>query len=128
MNNFDNLVQMLYEEINDSSAIVYHRTKTGSKLWNSLINGKQFVPGDGDFYGKGCYTTYDLNSQMKDSMKSYGNTILKFKIKNLQNFFIFNPKIYSSVNHKSSSGMLEEQIKRFGIKKNNPKRICRREH
>lgn len=48
---------MLYEEINDSSAIVYHRTDNGKALWNDLISGKQFVPGNGAYYGKGCYTT-----------------------------------------------------------------------
>lgn len=116
MNNFDNLVQMLYEEINDSSAIVYHRTNSGEALWNDLISGKQFVPGNGDYYGKGFYSTYDLESQLGNSMKNYGNYILKAKIKNLQNFFIFDPIIYRNVNHKDPNFLLEEQWKRFNIK------------
>src|SRR5574344_2167141 len=116
MNNFDNLVQMLYEEINDSSAIVYHKTNSGEALWNDLISGKQFVPGNGDYYGKGFYSTYDLESQLGNSMKNYGNYILKAKIKKVQNFFIFDPIIYRNVNHKDPNFLLEEQWKRFNIK------------
>jgi hypothetical protein len=116
MNNFDNLVQMLYEEINDSSAIVYHRSISGENLWNDLISGKQFVPGNGAYYGKGCYTTYDLESQLSDSMKDYGKFILKLKVKGLQNFFIFDPEIYKSVNHKDPKNMFREQTDRFNIR------------
>src|SRR5574344_825733 len=123
MNNFDNLVQMLYEEINDSSAIVYHRTDNGKALWNDLISGQQFVPGNGTYYGKGCYTTYDLDSQMRRTMKGYGNYILKLKVKGLQNFFIFDPDIYKSVNHKTPANMFKEQINRFGIRTKESKNV-----
>jgi hypothetical protein len=116
MKRLDNLVQLLSEEINDSSAIVYHRTGKGKELWTDLTSGKQFIPGDGDYYGKGFYATYDLESQNKEQMKAYGNTIIKAKVKNLQNFFIFDPSIYQRVNHKDPNFFLEEQWKKFNIK------------
>ena len=40
MKRLDNLVQLLSEEINDSSAIVYHRSRSGENLWNNLASGK----------------------------------------------------------------------------------------
>src|SRR5574344_2289277 len=110
MKHLDSLVYLLNEEFNDSSAIVYHRSRNGENLWNDLINGKQFVPGGGKYYGSGCYTTYDLDSQLSDSMKMYGKFILKLKVKGLQNFFIFDPDIYKSVSHKDPKNMFKEQI------------------
>ena len=76
----------LEEAIYGNNAIVYHRT-TISDLINKVYTSG-FKPGEGDMYGKGFYSTYELSSQQKSVMKQYGNTIVKFQI-TLQRFFFF---------------------------------------
>ncbi len=77
----------LQEHIYGNMATVFHRTSV-SNLINAIYT-EGFKPGDGDFYGKGFYSTYELDSQVAPSMEmTYGNIIVKFAIP-IQTFFIF---------------------------------------
>lgn len=73
------------EDIVGFNAFVYHRTK--SEYLDDIVS-KGFSPGSGAMYGKGLYSTYDLDSQLKEKMeRQYGNIIIKFKV-NLHNCLI----------------------------------------
>jgi len=79
----------LNEDINAGAFVAYHRTslnKMGGDI-NNVKNG--FIPGSGEMYGNGTYCTYELNQQLKDSMrKIYGNIIIEFKIPSNGKFLI----------------------------------------
>jgi hypothetical protein len=77
---------IIKEKIYGNMATVFHRTSV-SDLVNKVYT-EGFKPGNGDFYGKGFYATYELKSQQHDSMTSYGNIIVKFAV-SIENFFIF---------------------------------------
>jgi hypothetical protein len=68
----------LGEEITGGSIIVYHRTKLTKENYKLLNNG--FVPGDGQMYGRGLYSTYELKDQFNSNMEGYGSTIIKFQV------------------------------------------------
>lgn len=55
----------------------YHRTQP-SAVASIIENG--FRPGQGDMYGKGWYMCYDIESQLKPDMTSYGSALIKAKI------------------------------------------------
>ena len=75
------------ESIFGNLATVYHRTSY-SNLSSSII-GEDFKIGKGTMYGKGTYTTYELESQLSDRMKiTYGGLIFKFSV-NIENYIIF---------------------------------------
>jgi hypothetical protein len=78
---------MLNETIYGNVATVYHRTNE-EKLIDS-INKEGFKVGGGDYYGRGFYATYDLESQLTSDMQSkYGQYVVKFGV-NLSHFFFF---------------------------------------
>ena len=55
----------------------YHRT---SELNIPSIVKNGFIPGYGDMYGKGWYMCYDLESQLRPNMTSYGDGVIKTQI------------------------------------------------
>ena len=106
------------ENIYGNNAIVYHRTRT-----SDLINGvytEGFKPGDGDMYGKGFYSTYDLKSQLGEGMRvTYGDVIVKFQV-TIKNFFVFNyEEFVKTPNYKklksSKENFISDQIDYFKI-------------
>jgi len=77
----------LKETIYGNMAVVYHRTSYSDLINADYTSG--FKPGDGDMYGKGFYSTYELSSQLRPYMrKMYGNVIIKFAVP-IYNFFFF---------------------------------------
>lgn len=55
----------------------YHRTYENNVP--SIVRDG-FIPGDGDMYGKGWYMCYDLESQLRSKMVSYGPAVIKTQI------------------------------------------------
>ena len=83
----EEIVKVLNETIYGENAIVFHRTNVSDLVNKVYTTG--FHPGGGDVYGRGFYSTYDLKSQLRASMKSYyGNVIVKFSCPT-SNFFFF---------------------------------------
>ena len=70
--------QDISEEITGGSIIVYHRTKLTEDNIKLLNNG--FVPGNGTLYGRGLYSTYELNDQLTPKMEEYGSIVVKLSI------------------------------------------------
>jgi hypothetical protein len=78
---------IIKEAIYGNMATVFHRTKI-SDLVNKVFDSG-FKPGDGDMYGRGFYSTYELESQLSANMeKTYGPIIVKFTVP-ISTFFIF---------------------------------------
>lgn len=93
------------------TATVFHRTKRLVGIKNIAAFG--FKAGPGAMYGKGLYTTFDIESQMKDGMiKTYGEYIVKFVVKNLDQYLCFDPETATKI-HGSPS--IDEQMRKFGI-------------
>lgn len=88
----------------DNFFIAYHRTKK-ENLVPIINNG--FRPGYGSMYGKGFYLTYDLSSQTRSSMTSYGDGLLKAKI-NPKNLLIFDYNVSKDIFGKKYT--LEDQL------------------
>ena len=87
----------LGEEITGGSIVVYHRTKLTKENYKLLNNG--FVPGDGQMYGRGLYSTYELKDQFNSNMEGYGSTIIKFQVTDTSKILILDES---------------EQLKAFG--------------
>ena len=94
--------RLLAEEIVSKNEIyVYHCAhiesldsigKTGFERYFS-------AKGVGNAYGSGIYSTFDLQSSIKNALenKGYGHVILKCKVKSLRNFLIYIPEIATKV-------------------------------
>lgn len=80
---------LLQEEVFGSLAFVYHGSNMGPANFIRIINSDKFKPGegDGDLYGKGLYTVYDLPGSATD-LGEYGKFIYKFAI-NLNGYLCF---------------------------------------
>jgi hypothetical protein len=95
----------LDEDVTSGNVTVYHRT--GRKYGDSSVKGiaaDGYTVGNGADYGIGVYTTYDLESQLRENMvKIYGNIIIESKVISLDKFLIFDydvaKKIYGNVNY-----------------------------
>jgi len=98
-----NIDTELKEVITSGSVIVYHRTgKNGSPVQGIAADG--YRVGSGDMYGVGVYTTYDLQSQLNNNMRStYGNIIIESKVLSMKDFLIFDydmaKRIYGNKNY-----------------------------
>jgi hypothetical protein len=97
-------------------ATVFHRTSVSDLVNRVYTEG--FKPGGGDLYGKAFYGTYELESQQRDAMKTYGNVIVKFAVP-IENFFIFDyeefvksPQ-YKKLDRPSIETFLQAQVKHF---------------
>ena len=78
---------IIKEKIYGNMATVFHRTSI-SDLVNKIFDSG-FKPGDGDMYGRGFYSTYELKSQFGSNMEgNYGPIIVKFACP-ISTFFIF---------------------------------------
>jgi hypothetical protein len=100
-------------------ATVFHRTSV-SDLVNKVYT-EGFKPGDGAMYGEGFYATYELESQQKENMKTYGNIIVKFAVP-IENFLIFDysefikSPNFKKLGHPSIKDFLPLQFNLFKIK------------
>lgn len=70
-------MQKLGEAFKGRLEYAYHRTNESNI---PLIVKNGFIPGSGDMYGKGWYMCYDLESQLRPSMTSYGDGVIKAQI------------------------------------------------
>jgi hypothetical protein len=111
---------LIKEKIYGNMATVFHRTSVFDLVNKVYTEG--FKPGEGDAYGKAFYATYELESQQRDNMKSYGSIIVKFAVP-IENFFIFDyeefvksPQ-YKKLGRPSIENFLEAQVKYFKMKK-----------
>ena len=129
-----NLIGLIKEEIHPytNTATVYHAFGKGSTGSNLVPKDKLleiietimrdgFTPGEGDYYGKGVYTVYDL----ADLRSTYGSYALIFTVSNMNKFLIFNyreaKKIYGKqhriIDQLKSNGILINEELNFLSKK-----------
>ena len=94
---------IIKEAIYGNMATVFHRTSI-SDLVNKIFDSG-FKPGDGDMYGRGFYSTYELKSQFGSNMEgNYGPIIVKFACP-ISTFFIFDyDEFKKSPNFKKLNG------------------------
>jgi len=97
-------------------ALAYHRTGSGCgtdlNALNDLVQKvfKKFVPGAGDYYGKGLYTTGDKKSQINvggQHMIGYGLALIQYRI-TLKNILMFDYRLSEKV--RPGAVTLEEQL------------------
>lgn len=106
---------LLNEEILGNTAIVYRNgdTKFAEYLSTGTYeSGKHY----GTYYGKGIYCFYSIENTSHD----YGPILYKLRVKDLNNFFIFDYNIYKKVNSSSKAtpeNFIDEQNKKFNIPK-----------
>jgi len=82
--------KILNEEITSGSVIVYHRTGKNGQSPVEGIQSDGYRIRNGAAYGHGVYTTYDLESQLNNYMRtSYGSIIIENKVLSLNKFLIF---------------------------------------
>lgn len=74
------------EGIFGNMATVFHRTSVSNLINQVYTDG--FKPGSGSLYGRGFYSTYDLDSQLRLEMRKYGDIIVKFAVP-IDEFFIY---------------------------------------
>ena len=108
---------IIKEAVYGNMATVFHRTSV-SDLVNKIFDSG-FKPGGGDMYGKGFYSTYELESQLRANMiKTYGPIIVKFACP-IQTFFIFDydefkkSPNFNKLKRPSKDDFLIEQFKFF---------------
>lgn len=86
---------LIKEEITAGSTIVYHRTT--KYAWESIVK-TGFNFGNGDFYGYGVYTTYELESQLDERMrKLYGEVIIECQVSTIKDFLILDEDIRKKI-------------------------------
>jgi hypothetical protein len=113
--------EIINEDIYGNKAVVYHRTRVENLV--DEVYKKSFKPGPGAAYGKGFYSTYELNSQLNKEMEnSYGPVIVKIMINSLNNFLILDYKefIKSPVAKKintNKDNFIYDQMKYFKFNK-----------
>jgi hypothetical protein len=117
----ENLQNIYLEDIYGNKATVYHRTKIENLADGIYKEG--FKPGKGDTFGKGFYSTYELESQLGSEMRRrYGNIIVMFMINSLNRFMFFDYdeflKSPTSKKIKTNKDMfIIDQMKYFGFNK-----------
>jgi hypothetical protein len=109
---------LIKEKIYGNMATVFHRTSVSDLVNKVYTTG--FEPGSGDMYGKAFYSTYELESQQKSNMKSYGNIIVKFAVP-IENFLIFDysefikSSQYKKLGSPSEDSFLKAQFDYFNM-------------
>ncbi|MFA7219165.1 MAG: hypothetical protein WC119_01425 [Synergistaceae bacterium] len=74
-------------ELQGGNLIVYHRTKDQGIAGDICTIG--FIAGSGEAYGRGIYTTYNLESSLQNyNLTSYGGEVVKAQV-NINGFLIF---------------------------------------
>jgi hypothetical protein len=72
--NISQIYQKFNETIYGNTAIVYHRTNV-EELPKLLQSGEKFISGEGNTYGDGMYSTFDLqNALIGDETKNIAGT------------------------------------------------------
>ena len=86
----------MFESVYGNLATVYHRTNLKNVIYN-FDKGDKFIPGGGDFYGKGMYSTFDLQTALRynNGTANYGKYIIKFNVTNVNNYLIFDWALFS---------------------------------
>ncbi len=102
---------LINEKIVGNIGFVYHRTKSVESIQGMMKDG--FQPGNGAMYGKGGYFTYELESQLSPSMKTYGDFITKFYVSNLSAYLIFDEDMAKLV--LGSKWSIRDQLYKFGF-------------
>lgn len=102
---------ILREEVFGAAAWVYHRTKQVSTI--EAIKQGGFRTGDGQFYGRGVYATYELASQFGPYMAQYGDYVVRAKV-NLWGFLIFDEDVAQQVYGENHG--LHQQVRVAGMK------------
>jgi len=87
---------LLSEEIysQNKTATVYHRTCPDCDMPKSVksvssILTSDYKVGKGCHYGCGLYTTFAIESQFTNYMKTYGKAVVKFKVTDLDKYLVF---------------------------------------
>jgi hypothetical protein len=102
-----------------SHVTAYHRTGGGLGVDINAIGdlitkiAKKFIPGSGDFYGKGLYTTGDKKSQFSaggNNMMNYGNAVVEYVI-SLKSILLFDYRLSAKVHPGKET--LEDQLIRM---------------
>lgn len=103
---------LISEEIypQNKTATVYHRTEIRN-VPNLLKN--DFKTGKGCLYGCGLYTTFSIDSQFAGYMDQYGDTLVKFKATNLDEYLIVHKSVARQL--LGEKYKVSDQLKKFGI-------------
>lgn len=102
MNNlFENAVNgVLREYFEGDEFYVYHsaREETLSSIFKFGFEAYYAASKMGNTYGRGVYTTFDLNSSIVNAKRGdYGRVILKCRVKSLDNYIIFDERLARTV-------------------------------
>ena len=110
---------LLSEEIfPNKTATVYHRTcqdcnKDESVKAVSSILTKDYKVGKGCYYGCGLYTTFAIESQFTNYMKTYGKAVVKFKVTDLDKYLIFQLSVAKQIHGEDYK--ISSQFKKLGL-------------
>lgn len=118
-----NFLELINEEIYGNIATVYHRCNNINTTLNALKN-KNWKGGSstGEMYGHGVYTCFQPSKLVKldaTSNTMYGDYVIKFALKGIENFFIFDYNIYKKLNPRSKAtkaNYIDEQNNKFGLR------------
>lgn len=100
---------VLLERVFGNTGWVYHRTPDNPSKYDIVKYGIKASSNESAMYGRGLYTCYDLDQQMKPNMTRYGSYILKGKI-DLNGFAILDSDVYWLANPKGNFQKHLEQI------------------
>jgi hypothetical protein len=100
---------LLKEDIKHNLIWVYHRTKTHPDehaltqgLFNKDVNERAT-------YGKGLYTTFDIESQQGPNMKAtYGPYILRLKV-NIEKYCILDPDVFEILHPQKTQSRIQHR-------------------
>jgi len=110
---------LISEEIfPNKTATVYHRTcqdcnKDESVKAVSSILTKDYKVGKGCYYGCGLYTTFAIESQFTNYMKTYGKAVVKFKVTDLDKYLIFQLSVAKQIHGEDYK--ISSQFKKLGL-------------
>jgi len=110
---------LISEEIfPNKTATVYHRTcqdcnKEQSVKAVSSILIKDYKVGRGCYYGCGLYTTFAIESQFSNYMRTYGKAVVKFKVTDLDKYLIFQLSVAKQIH--GNDYKISDQFKKLGL-------------
>lgn len=93
-------------------ATVYHRTKP-KDIPRLLTTSFNAGAGTGCMYGCGLYTTFAIESQFTDYMRQYGDSIVKFKVTDLDKFIITHKNVARQI--LGANYKISDQLKRLNL-------------
>ena len=110
---------LLSEEIfPNKTATVFHRTCQGCNEEQSIksvssILTKDYKVGKGCWYGCGLYTTFAIESQFTNYMRTYGKAVVKFKVTDLDKYLIFQLSVAKQIHGEDYK--ISSQFKKLGL-------------